>query len=230
MKHHFSWTQFIPYVGHDKVHIATLLISSVLIILLGLVARISLGRGEVAVVPAGKVSIRGFFEMVCDLIGYLLEMVMGHEGIKYGPIFASIFVFILVNNLMGLLPGMTAATDNLNTTFALGIFSFVMYNAYGLKHHGFGYLKQFTGPVLLMAPFMFVIELFSHIVRPFTLGLRIVGNIQGDHAVLGAFLDIAPYGVPMIFYVMGIFVCVMQALVFTLLSMVYVSMATAHDH
>jgi len=234
---HFSWLQLAPGVDHHNLHIATLAVSSAALIAIGIYARIRLGRGENAIVPAAKFSVRGIFEGLCEFIDGLGHLVIGHGHEKYSPLFASIFVFILFNNLVGLLPGMTAATDNLNTTFALGLFSFGMYHVFGVIANRFGYIKQFTGPsmgfwlaTLAMSLLLAPIEILSHIVRPFTLGLRIMGNIQGDHAVLGAFLDMVPIGVPVIFYVMGLFVSFMQAFVFTVLSMVYVSMATSHEH
>ena len=126
---------------------------------------------------------------------------------------------------------MTPATDNINTTFAMGIFSFVVYNIYGIKEHGLAYVKHFLGPLLLLAPLMLIIELISHVVRPVSLGLRLQGNMMGDHTVLGIFLDLLPYtGVPVLFYMLGLFVCFMQAFVFTMLSMIYVSIAISHDH
>jgi F-type H+-transporting ATPase subunit a len=148
--------------------------------------------------------------------------------------FASIFFFILVNNFVGLIPGMTPATDNLNTTIGVGLFSFVIYNFYGIKENGLSYLKHFFGPVLWLAPLMLAIELVSHAIRPLTLGLRLQGNILADHTILGVFVDMFSsvwfIPVPAIFYGMGIFVSGMQAFVFTMLSMIYISMAIAHDH
>jgi len=227
---HFSWMQLIPGVGHKYAHVATIALASLISILLGLYARVVLGSGEAAVIPSNKFSVRGCFEGILEFIVNLSEMVMGHDGKKYAPIFASIFVFILVNNLIGLLPGMVPATANLNTTFALGIFSFAMYHVYGVQEHGFAYIKQFMGPMLLLAPFMFCVELISHMVRPLSLGLRLMGNLQGDHAVLSIFLDLVPIGLPVVFYLLGLFVCFMQAFIFTTLSMAYIAMATAHDH
>ena len=82
-----------------------------------------------------------------------------------------------------------------------------------------------------MAPLMIIIELISHVVRPFSLGLRLYGNMVGDHTVLSIFLDLAGYFfVPVIFYFLGMFVCFMQAFVFMILTMIYVSMAISHDH
>ncbi|MGE0526507.1 MAG: F0F1 ATP synthase subunit A [Bdellovibrionales bacterium] len=204
------------------------------LIVAALAGRMALGRGEAAVNPAPRFSIKGVLELIIEFIVGLADMVIGEGGRKYVPMFAAIFLFVWVNNLVGLLPGMTPATDNLNTTLAIGLFSFFAYNYYGLKENGWSYLKHFLGPLLALAPLMLIIELISHLVRPFTLGLRLQGNIMADHTVLSIFIGIFEkiwfIPIPAVFYGMGIFVASMQAFVFTMLSMIYVSMATAHDH
>ncbi|RYZ78588.1 MAG: ATP synthase F0 subunit A, partial [Proteobacteria bacterium] len=176
-------------------------------------------------------SLRGIVELVTEFITSLIDTVIGHHGRRFAPMFASVFFFIFCNNLIGIIPGMTPATENINTTFAMGCFMFLTYNFLGIKENGVvNYLKHFMGPVLLLAPLMFVIELVSHMVRPFSLGLRLANVMMGDHTVLGVFLDLVPIGAPIPFYIMGMFVAFVQAFVFTLLSMVYVAFATAHDH
>lgn len=226
----FNWTQLIPGVGHEHAHVATLAGMTGVVVLIGLRARATLGAGEASVVPTGKFSIRGFFEVITEFIGGLATQVIGHEGRKFAPYFASVFTFILLNNLVGIIPGMTPATENFNTSFAFGIFSFIAYNFIGIKEGGVGYLKHFLGPVALLAPLMLVIEIISHIIRPLTLGLRLANVMTGDHTVLSVFLNLVPIGVPLPFYILGLLVSLIQAFVFTLLSMVYVALATAHDH
>ncbi len=232
---HFNWTQLIPGVGHEYIHVATALIVSLFLIVFAVLGRVALGTGEAAIGPSGKLSIKGVFELITEFIVSLTVMVIGEKGRHYTPMFAAIFLFIFINNITGLLPGMTPATDNMNTTIAVGLFSFIIYNLFGLKEHGIAYLKHFLGPslpwYLFFIPIMMLcIELISHTVRPFSLALRLRGNMTGDHAVLSAFLDLVPIVVPVAFYCLGLFVCFMQAFVFTLLTMIYVSMAISHDH
>jgi len=227
---HFNWTQLISGVGHEYTHVATAAIAGAFMILLSVTARIALGSGDYSVMPVKGFSIKGFFELFIEFIVGLTVTVIGENGRKYVPLFASIFFFILINNLFGLIPGMTPATENINTNLAIGAFSFMAYNYYGIKEHGIAYLKQFMGPMLLLAPVMMVLEVISHIVRPFSLALRLQGNMMGDHAVLGIFVELVPYVIPVIFYGLGIFVCFMQAFVFTMLTMIYISMAISHDH
>ncbi len=227
---HFNWTQLIPGVAHSQIHIATLLVAAGLLFLIAFIGRVALGTGENSITPASKFGVRAIFETITEFIVGLIDMVVGEHGRRLTPLFATLFFYVWINNLLGLVPGMTPATDNLNTTIAIGIFTFLAYNYLGLKEHGIKYLKHFLGPVIYMAPLMLLIELVSHIIRPFSLGLRLQGNMVGDHTVLSIFLDLAPYGVPVLFYGLGIFVSTMQAFVFTMLSMIYVSMAVAHDH
>jgi F-type H+-transporting ATPase subunit a len=226
--------QLLPGVTHDNVHVATSVAVGTLLVVGAVAGRVALGSGEQAVAPAAKFSLKGIFELILEFVVGLSDMVIGEEGRKFVPMFAAVFLFIWVNNLAGLIPGMTPATDNINTTLALGICSFLTYNYYGFKEHGFAYGKHFLGPLWLLIPLMLPIELIGHLVRPLTLGLRLYGNVLADHSVLSVFIDMFNnlwfIPVPAIFYGMGIFVASMQAFVFMMLSMIYVSMAIAHDH
>jgi F-type H+-transporting ATPase subunit a len=234
MSVHFNWLQLVPGVTHETVHVATGLTVGSLLIAGAVAGRVALGSGEKAVEPAATFSIKGFYESILEFVVGVAEMVIGEEGKKFVPMFAAIFFFVLMHNFVGLLPGMTPATDNINLTLALGLFSFIVYNYYGFKEHGIAYLKQFLGPVLLLAPMMVLIELVGHMVRPLTLGLRLYGNIMADHTVVSVFVGMFEkmwfIPVPAVFYGLGIFVACMQAFVFTMLSMIYVSMAISHDH
>lgn len=226
----FTWTSLIPGVGEEFAHVATAGIVTGGLVVASFAARRALGTGNDAVVPADRISIKGFFEVITEFIAGLCDMVIGEGGRKYLPMFATIFIFVLINNLIGVLPGMVPATENLNTTLSMGLFVFIAYNLFGLKENGLHYLKHFLGPVLWLAPLMLVVELISHVVRPLSLGLRLANVLKGDHTVVGIFLDLVPFGLPVPFYLLGLFVAFVQAFVFTLLSMVYVALATAHDH
>ncbi len=232
MEHHFSWLLFLDSIGvnHDNLGVATSLLVGIALITFGFIARKRLGSGEGTFLPASRFSVRGVFEVLTEFIAAQTDMIIGPNGRKYVPLFATVFIYILVNNVFGLIPGMTSATADINKTLAIGLFIFIVYNFEGIREHGVGYLKHFLGPLALLAPIMLPIELISHIVRPMSLGLRLAGNMSGDHTVLGIFLDLVPIGIPVIFYGLGLFVCIVQAFVFTLLSMVYVAMATSHDH
>ncbi len=228
---HFTWLNLLG-IPHEYINVGLAVIAALLIITMSVTARLVIGTGEVAILPAAKLSLKGIFEMLVEFIAGLLRLVLGQaiNVYPYIPIFGSIFIYIFVNNVIGLLPGMSSASQDINLGLAVGLFSFVLYNFMGFKESGLAYFKHFLGPVALLAPLLLVIELVSNLLRPLTLGLRLSANMSGDHTVLGIFLDLVPIGVPVIFYGMGLFVCFMQAFVFTLLSIIYVMLATAHDH
>ena len=113
---------------------------------------------------------------------------------------------------------------------ALGLVSFVAYHAAGARAHGFSYVKQFLGGVLFLAPLMLVVELFSHAFRPISLGIRLFANMFADHQVVSIFIEKTKFIVPIAFYALGAFVCVIQAFVFTMLSAIYIALAVSHDH
>ncbi|MBK9293702.1 MAG: F0F1 ATP synthase subunit A [Oligoflexia bacterium] len=228
---HFSWFHYlVPSLHSIPDAVLTAAFCTMLIVVLSIIAYFSAGTPEQALIPAPGASIRSFFELVVEGFSGFVESVMGkgHENII--PIIGSLFIYILLNNFLGLFPGFTPATENFNTTLACGLFVFLLYNYFGVKENGISYFKHFLGPILWLAPLMLPIEIVSHLVRPMSLGLRLFGNMTGDHTVLAIFLNLIPIGVPIIFYVLGMFVCFVQAFVFSLLSMVYVSLATAHDH
>ena len=225
---HFSWGELVfgPLFAHLFSAGAAALVICVLVMTAG--KALLKARGEEG--PAQKLSLRGLMEFFTSFIVGMSDSVIGPEGRKLVPLFGALFLIIWVHNVLALLPGFSAATGNLNATFALGIGSFVLYNYYGIRHHGWGYIRQFLGPLLLIAPFMFILEVISHIMRPVSLAFRLYGNMLGDHTVLSAFVDMAPFLIPVVFYFLGLFVCTMQAFVFTMLSMVYFSMAVAEEH
>ena len=233
MEAHFTWFNLLYShygISHEYLPIAGSLLAMTIVIILSIAGRLALGNGEAAIQPASRFSLKGFFEAFLELMTSLTDMVLGHHGRVFLPMFGAIFFYILLNNLIGLLPGLSAATSNINVTLALGLFSFLAYNVIGFAHSGVHYFKHFMGPVWWLVPILLPIELISNIVRPFSLGIRLSVNMTADHAILGTFIDLTKIGIPVIFYGMGTFVSIVQAFVFTILSMVYVMMATADAH
>ncbi|MDZ4677285.1 MAG: F0F1 ATP synthase subunit A [Oligoflexia bacterium] len=227
---HFTWFHLIPGLEHYPDHVLTAGFCTLAISALSLLAYSVAGVPEAALVPAQKFTLRNMFEVIVEALTGFVDSVLGHGSEKYVPIIGALFIYVFLNNIFGLFPGINPATDNLNTTLACGLFVFILYNALGVKESGLAYFKHFLGPLIWLAPLMLPIELISHAVRPMSLGLRLFGNMTGDHTVLTIFLNLVPVGVPMVFYLLGMFVCFVQAFVFSLLSMVYIQMATAHDH
>lgn len=233
--HGFNWLHYVPVLGEYPNHVAMALIVSAILVVTTAIARTQLKSAmagpDRALVPDSKLTFRNFFEIIAESLYKLTEMIIGHHDAPvYFPVIGTLFVFIFTSNIVGLIPGFLPPTDNLNTTLALGAFVFVYYNFAGLKAHGLAYLKHFLGPILWLAPLMVVIEVASHIFRPLSLALRLRGNIMGDHVVLGVFSSLVPYLLPVIFYGLGVFVAFIQAFVFCLMTMVYISLSTAHDH
>ena len=169
--------------------------------------------------------------MFVDFLRDLIKENIPHHGEKYLPIAGTFFFFIFLCNFCGLFFFLQPPTANLNVTFALSITCFALYNAAGIKEHGFfGYLKHFLGPMLALAPLMFLIEMIGNFARALSLSMRLYGNIYGEHTAGSIFAGLVPIVVPWPMMALGIFTALLQAYVFTLLTTVYLGGATAHEH
>lgn len=227
---HFSWFTLFGLERYDHV------LGAILVVLFLTFAsykiKNNLSKGE-SILPDEKISLRNIFEILTiDFLFNLLVNIMGsrEKAKQFLPLLGASFIFILLSNLLGLIPGFLPPTGNFNTPVACALVIFVMYNYYGFKEHGLSYLKQFAGPLIYIAPLMFIIELVSHFVRPVSLSLRLFWNMTGDHLVLGIFTNLTHLIIPAIFIALGLFVSVLQAFIFTILSAIYISLAVAHEH
>jgi len=188
------------------------------------------GSGDAGLVPPPKLGLRNLFEVLADTVLGLMAGVMGEKAAKrYLPLVGTLFMFILFSNLLGLIPGFLPPTDSLKTNLALSVSVFVLSHFFGVREHGPKYFKHFLGPIWWLIPLMLPIELISHIARPVSLSMRLLGNIVGDHKLVLVFFGIFPLLLPVPFMVMGVLVCVVQAVVFSLLTTVYISQAVAHE-
>ena len=230
MSSHFTWSHLIPFFKASSWHLSYSLLSALALLLIGVLAGRALKAKKASHIPEGRFNLKGFFEIFVEQIDKLSGSIIGPEGRKFLPLFCFFFLFIWIQNLLGLVPGFLPPSQNINCTMALGVFSFTAYNYYGFKEHGWAYLKQFLGPVLFLAPLFVCIEVLSHVFRAASLGVRLFGNMMGDHTIISIFLEMTPLFIPVIFYFLGLFVCTLQAFVFTILSMVYVSLSISHDH
>ena len=199
-----------------------------ILLVLGVRAKAAMATEE-AIIPDAGLTPRNVFELLVEGIGSLSEQVIGHGSKVYVPTLCTFFIFILTSNLLGLVPGFIPPTSDFDITLALGICSFLIFNYYGLKVNGMDYIKHLMGPILALAPLIFLLELIGVLVRPVSLALRLFGNMSGDHLVLDIFIDLTYLFVPVIFYMLGTLVSVIQAFVFTLLSMIYIGLSVAHD-
>jgi F-type H+-transporting ATPase subunit a len=167
----------------------------------------------------------------------LVVSVIGEHGFRYFPVVATFAVLVLISNLMGLFPLFMSPTASISVTLALGITSFVYYNYVGIRENGLlAHIKHFMGPIWWIAPLIFLIEVFSNLIRPVTLGIRLFANMFADEQIAaiisGLFPPFTQILVPVVLLPLALFVALVQTLVFTLLSMIYISEVShaPHDH
>ena len=176
----------------------------------------------------------GRLQHVCEVVlGGIRDLmldVMGPTGLKFFPLIATVAIFILTANLLGLIPGFESPTSNLNTTVSMALVVFSLTHIVGIWLHGFKYVKQFLGPVWWMTPIMMPIEIVSHLARPISLSVRLFGNIMGEDLVLAIVLLLVPFLVPLPIFVLMIFTSIIQTMVFIMLSMIYIQLAMEGSH
>ncbi|HSA60131.1 MAG TPA: F0F1 ATP synthase subunit A [bacterium] len=233
MEHHFSWLGFLTneHFAHQYGHTVTAGLIVLFLIFATLLVCRKLRRTEERLIPGPKTTLTNIFEVAVENILGLLEGIVGPDAKKYFPLIGTIFIYIFLCNAVGLIPGVSPPTDNINTNASIALTVFIYYNVMGIKAHGLrAYLKHFMGPILWLGPLVAVIEVIGHAVRPVSLSLRLLGNITGDHLVIGIFSDLVPLLIPVVFMALGLFVSFIQAFVFSLLSTIYIGLATAHEH
>lgn len=170
-------------------------------------------------------------EMVYEFTGSLGDQIIGHGYEKYQAFVTCIFLFVLTNNLVGLIPGVPAPTSSPVVPLGLALPTFLYYNYQGFRAQGFlGYLKHFCGPIWWMAWLLLPIELVSHFARIMSLTIRLYANMFASDMLTLGFFSLIPVGVPAIFLGLHVFVSVIQAFIFTLLTMIYLSLAVSHEH
>jgi F-type H+-transporting ATPase subunit a len=230
LKREWKWMMFGD-THFTMTHVVISAFIAVLLILGAFAYRNKIGaQNKDRLIPEPKLGNRNFFELIIDATMSIAEGVMGRQKAeRFFPLIGTLVFFILFNNLIGLVPGFVPATDTLKTNVAMALLVFVMTHIYGVMEHGLSYLKHFAGPVWYLAWLMFPIELISHVARPVSLSLRLMGNMFADHKVVSSFFILVPILVPVPFLILGVLVCVVQTLVFSLLSMVYIDMAVAHE-
>jgi F-type H+-transporting ATPase subunit a len=186
---------------------------------------------EAALIPPQHFNLRNLIELFADAVFGVTEGVMGAENARrFLPIIGTLAFFIFFSNALALIPGFIPPTSVLKTNIALALTVFVMTHVYGIREHGLAYFKHFLGPIIWLAPLMLPIEIISHLARPLSLSMRLLGNMAADHKVVAAFFFMIPLLVPIPFVVLGVMVVIIQTLVFCLLSMVYIQGAVAHGH
>ena len=200
-----------------------------LLVVVGLIAFFVIVRLTLSVEKPGPA--QHIAELIHEAIGEQAEQVIGHGYNRYQAYVTCIFLFVLINNLLGLIPGIIAPTTSIMVTLGLASVTFIYYTFNGLREQGpIGYLKHFAGPVWWMSWLIFPIELISDVARIMSLSVRLYANMFAGDLVTLVFFSLVPVGIPVIFLGLHIFVSLIQAFVFMLLTMIYLSLATAHEH
>lgn len=228
---HFEW-----------VYISALVAAGLLILAATSVKR-AVASEHGGIVPDEGITIRNVVEVIIEALGDLGETTIGPEWRRYFPIVGTIFFFVLISNLMSLIPGLLGSTSDANVTFGWAIISFVVYNYVGITKHKWKYIYQFMGPSLwtptiggttyhvrVLCPIFLPLEIVLHLARILTLGVRLLANMFADHQVIVIWLGLMPALVPAIFMGLGMLVCFLQAFVFALLTMIYIGQALEEPH
>jgi F-type H+-transporting ATPase subunit a len=244
MPHGKTWLSFLPGTSDAEAilesfgpswmfqnpvhvqHLLAILLVTLFMLVLALFARRGLGTSD-DILPDDKLTARNFVEVLMEGVFTIMQFAMSRRAaIRHFWLIGPLTFFILFSNLLGLVPGFLPPTENFNTTFACATLVFIYYNVYAVYKLGLGYFAHMANPVgeswgWLLAPIFFPIELISHCVRPITLGVRLLCNMAGDHLVLAVFVGIFPLFLPIPFMALGLFVALVQTLIFSMLSCVY---------
>ncbi len=219
-----------PVTPHNAEPVVASLCVAITILVLAFVTRGKIQNLDEAVIPDDTLSLRTFMEVFIGYFYDLMKDMMGAKRAKrYFPIIGTLSLFILFSNSIGLIPGFNPPTSSLNITAGCAVFVFVIFNYYGIKENGLGYFKHMAGPVWWLAWLILPIELLSMCIRPVTLAVRLMLNMAVDHLLVsiafGAFALLLPIPVMML----GTLVCLVQVLVFCLLTSIYIALATEHE-
>jgi F-type H+-transporting ATPase subunit a len=200
-----------------------------LVVVLGLIAYFAIVRFTLSVEkpnPAQQIA-----EMIDGFVGGQAESIIGHGYERFQSFITCVGLFVLINNLVGLIPGVEAPTSVPVVPLGIATLTFIYYNFHGVREQGVvGYVKHFAGPVWWLIPLIFPIEIVSHLARIMSLTIRLYANMFAGDKVTLVFFSLFPAGLPAVFLGMHFFVSIIQAFVFMLLTMIYLSLAVAHDH
>ena len=237
MAHHFGNGVLTGEPVHSVTHLVYVGIACLVVLLLALLTRSSWGRDADPVVPAGGFGPRNLAEGIMDVCLNFGEMVMGNRehAKRFLPLIGALAFYIFFNNILGLVPYFGGTTSNLNVTVGPAVVVFLVTHYVGFKENGLHYLDHFLGPRIgglpLLAPLFVPLEIISHLARVLSLSLRLMANMMADHIVLGIFSTLLAFSllIPLPIYALGTIVCIIQTVVFCLLSLVYISLSLEHS-
>jgi F-type H+-transporting ATPase subunit a len=234
---------YTPLEGTVSWVIQASLLGGILLVVGGLLIRRRIAQAGGGVVPDEGVSLRNMVELLVEMLGNLAQDRIGPDWRKYFPVVGTMFLFILVANLMGLVPGVGGATADANTTWAWAVLAWVFYTAIGITKHKGKYIVKFMGPSFferemfgrkvhfrILMPFFLILEIPLDLARILTLAVRLLANMYADHTVIAVWLSLVPIAVPAIFMGLGLIIAFLQAFVFALLTMIYIGLALEEPH
>ncbi|MEZ4452569.1 MAG: F0F1 ATP synthase subunit A [Nannocystaceae bacterium] len=215
------------------LHVAGAVLAAVFAVIFALRYRASLRDESKGVIPQRRFGMASITDRFVGAVYNLSSDVMGEEDARrYLPLTGTLAIFIFLCNIQGLVPGLLPPTDTIKTNLALALLVFVVYNVSGIVRNGFGYLAHFLGPKIGGFPWLFPLflplEIITHLARPVSLSLRLAGNIVADHKVVAVVALLLPLLVPLPFLLLGTLVAIVQTLVFTLLTIIYIGLAVEH--
>ena len=223
------------FIGHQHPDwratepVLTVLLYMAVLLVMAIYVRSRFRKLDDAVIPDDKLTLPGFFEILLGTFYGMARDVMGPKNAKrFFPIIGAAALFIFFSNIIGLVPGFSSPTSNLNVTLGCAVAVFLAFNYYGIKENGFAYIAHLAGPKWYLAPLIFPIEVISTFVRPVTLAMRLMVNISVDHLLGAIFLGLVALFVPVPIALLGVIVCVVQTIVFCLLTSIYIGLATEH--
>lgn len=233
--HYFE--PLIPWVVQASLLAGLLLVAG------GILVSQRVAMPDGGVLPDEGITVRNVFEVLIEWLAGMAQDRMGPHWRKYFPLVGTMFLFILVSNLMGLVPFLEGSTSDANTTWAWAIIAWVFYTAIGILEHKQRYLVKFMGPSFfekkffgrtvhfrLLIPIFMPLELVLDVARMLTLAVRLLANMFADHTVIAVWLSLVPIGVPALFMGLGLVISFLQAFVFALLTMIYIGLALEEPH
>jgi len=262
MHHHMSWFSYFPlyqkiyvYLNYhysstiifnsglfpkDSIintldHVVASLFTSIIICILTIYTINSTSTLTNTIIPQKYISMLNIIDFFYESVVDFTKSIMGDECKNHSAFVASIACYIFICNIMGLVPGLYAATSNLNTTLACGVIVFFYFNYWGVRVHGIGHFTHLANPIgawwgWFLSPLMLLIESIGLCIRPFSLAIRLAGNLIGDHSVILTFAGFMPILIPLPFMAFGFLVCIIQTFIFCLLTCVYIHMHTDNSH
>ena len=240
MEHHefFISTVFNDYIAipiaealgyHPHHEVVPAHLVMIILVCLGLIVLSLVLRKRFSVARPG--GFQQVLELLSEGILGLSGDIIGSHTRRFFPLLGALFIYILAGNLLGLFPGFMSPTSNLNVTASCGIIVFIYYNYVGFKENGFWkYMAHFAGPSLVLAPLLFVIEIISHCARPFSLSVRLFGNIYAEELILQTLNSLFPFLISLPVMALALFASTVQAFIIIVLTMVYLGGSVEHGH